>query len=327
MASLQTKIRILLLLLSFTILGALLYFSDIGKVALVISGANPYYIFLAFLLSLLLMAVRTFRWRTLLERIRISVAFPRLFAVYMSGLVVSNLTPGKIGDPMKSYILKKTSGISISKSLPSVFMERVFDVSVTVILSFIGIAIVTLPPRIEIVLFMVIALYFFGVTALLYISLKKSRIRYLSGKIIRVFSWLPLARKVDKYLEHFAEKFNESLVNYKDAPTLAKSFVLSLFIWSAEGVILYLCFLSAGIDVNVLVSVSFLSIAVLIGVTSLLPGGMGSSEVVMVLLFTTTYSLPIYSVTAAVLMERFFSLWINIIVGSVCMGSLRSNLK
>jgi uncharacterized membrane protein YbhN (UPF0104 family) len=43
----------------------------------------------------------------------------------------------------------------------------------------------------------------------------------------------------------------------------------------------------------------------------------------MVMLFTAAYPLPVYAVTAAVFMERFFSFWINVIAGSLCMGSLR----
>lgn len=321
------RMRILLLFLSFSLLGALLFFSDVGKVAIVISGANTYCIFAAFLLSLLLMVARTIRWKILLERISVGIPFPGLFTSYMSGMLVSNLTPGKIGEPFKSYVLKKTRGISISKTLPSVFMEKIFDIFSTILLALAGVLIVALPQNVENVLFAVIAFYLVSVVIMLYVSADKRRIYSLSKKMLRLFGWLPHMKKFDKSVEHFAKKFNESMADYRDVPVSLKNFFLSIFVWSAEGVIVYLCFLSVGLSVSLLAAISFLSISVLIGVTSLLPGGMGSSEIVLVVLFTATYSLPLPSVTAAVFIARFFSLWINIIVGSICLSSLRLNLK
>ncbi len=327
MPTAEKSVRVFLLFLSFTILFVLLYLSDVWKVIAVISNANLYYIFFAFMLSLFLMPVRTFRWRMLLEKIKIHVKFTKLFPVYMSGMLVSNLTPGKIGEPFKNYALKKTSGVSISKTLPSVFIERVFDVFSTIILSFIGIFMLTLPGRVGIILFAVVMLYLLSIIIISYISAKKSRIYNFSKKIFRLFWWLPLIKKFEIFLEDFAEKFNRSIIKYKDVKILLKSFILSMGIWIVEGFIVYLCFLSIGINVNILAAVSFLTISMLIGVVSFLPGGLGSSEVVMVLLFTTVFLLPLHSVTAAVLIARFLSLWFNIIVGSLCLGSLKLNLK
>jgi len=327
MAILEMKIRLLLLSLSISILAAILYFSDVSKVLMVVAGANPYYVLLAFSLAVFLMTVRTFRWKILLARVNVRVAYAKLFASYMSGMLVSNMTPGKIGEPFKSYVLKKTSGIPISKTLPSVFMEKIFDVFSTIILALLGIVIVALPQNVENVLFVVTALYLLAVAAILYVGTDKKRIYSFSKKMMRLFGWLPFARRFEKSIEHFAERFNESLAHYKDLPVTLKNFVLSMFVWSAEGVILYVCFLSVGVSVSLLAVISFLSISVLIGATSLLPGGIGSSEIVLVLLFTATYALPLPSVTAAVFMARFFSLWLNVIVGSVCISSLKLNLK
>lgn len=326
MVSTQTKVRLLLLALSLSILASLLYVSDVAKVFGVISGANPYYMLAAFALSVSLMFFRTFRWCILLEKIKVRTPFTRLLTIYMAGMFFSNLSPGKIGEPVKSYMLKKATGMSISKTLPSVFMERIFDVFSTVFLSFIGIALITLPVEIGMVLVGVVTLYLVGITAFIYVSSDRNRISGVSKKLLSVFKWFPFMKKLDKRIERFAGKFNKSLVKYKDAGVLAKSFAISMFIWCMEGFIFYLCFASIGINVDFFVVVSFLSIAVLIGVVSFLPGGIGSSEVAMILLFTTAYSLPIYSVTAAIFMARFFGMWMNIITGSLCMGSLKLHL-
>jgi len=321
------KLKILLLFVSFLILSLLLYFSDVWKVVSIISSANPYYLLLAFSLSLLLMFVRTFRWNVLLRKLDIKIHFLKLFPVYMSGMFASNLTPGKIGEPVKSYLLKKTEGISISRTLPSVVMERVFDVFSVIIISLVGLGIVKLPANVTPVLFAIVLFYLTAIVLMFYISAKKGRIYYVSEKLFRFFRWLPMVGRLERFLEGFAEKFNRSIVKYKDAGISVKNFILSLFVWGAEGVILYLSFLSVGIPVNPLLAASFISISVLVGVISFLPGGLGSSEAVMVLLFTYVYSLPIHSATAAVLIYRFLGFWLNVFVGFACLNLLKFKIK
>jgi uncharacterized protein (TIRG00374 family) len=327
MPSLQTKIRVLLFSFSVIMLLSLVYFSDIGKVAEVISGADLYYVSVALVLSLALMLIRTYRWKILLQRIKMHVGFRRLFAVYMSGMMLSNFTPGKIGEPVKSYMLKKTSGLSISKTLPSVFIEKISDIISMILLSLAGISVMALPNNVEALLFPVVIAYLLAIVAVLYISADRKRIYWFSKKMVGLFRWLPLIKRMEKFLEGFAEKFNASIAQYKNAPLLAKNFFLSFCIWIIEGLIVYVCFLSVGMRIDEFAAIALMSISILIGVTSMLPGGLGSSEVVMVLLFTSVYSLPFASVTAVVLMARFFTFWMSMIAGALSMSSLKLNLK
>ena len=47
-------------------------------------------------------------------------------SVFMSGLVMS-VTPGKMGELLKAYLVKQLTGTSISKTAPIIFVERITD--------------------------------------------------------------------------------------------------------------------------------------------------------------------------------------------------------
>lgn len=55
----------------------------------------------------------------------------------MSGLVMS-VTPGKMGELLKSYLVKQVNGTSISKTAPIVFAERATDFLSLTIMALIG---------------------------------------------------------------------------------------------------------------------------------------------------------------------------------------------
>ena len=49
-----------------------------------------------------------------------------------------SVTPGKLGEILKSYLLKEENGTEVSKSMPIVFAERLTDFISIVLLSIIG---------------------------------------------------------------------------------------------------------------------------------------------------------------------------------------------
>src|SRR4030042_1718248 len=122
------KMRLALLILSFSILGLLVYFSDVGKIVEVLSGANFYILFFALSLWVVDSILRTLRWQVLLRRIAIKIPFAKAWNINVASMFVSNLTPAKSGDPIRSIFLKRAEKHSFSSSLSSIFVERVMDV-------------------------------------------------------------------------------------------------------------------------------------------------------------------------------------------------------
>lgn len=319
------RLRVILLLVSVLILMVLLYFSDIGKVISVVSTARPAYIFAALGISIALWFIRAFKVKILINRIGVSMGFIRLTSLNLAACFVSGLTPGKIGEPFKSYAIKKATGHSISKTLPAVFMEKTFDIISTTLLSVIGLLTITMPFGVSMLVLGAIAVYGTGISLTIYMSSSETRLKKFSGKFLRFLWWFPIIKKVDAKMEGFARKFNKSIKSYRDFGVLAKTLPVSLLIWVLEGMMLYVAFLSVGTQTDPVAAVSFYSVAMLIGVLSFLPSGVGSSELVVVLLFTTVYGTPVHVVTASVLITRFFGVVVPFSAGALSMGSL--NMK
>jgi uncharacterized protein (TIRG00374 family) len=77
-------------------------------------------------LSFLNYVVRFAKWQRYLALLAIEVGARESFLIYLSGLTMS-VTPGKMGEVFKSWLLKRVSGAPISKSAPIVLAERVTD--------------------------------------------------------------------------------------------------------------------------------------------------------------------------------------------------------
>src|SRR5207253_715834 len=90
--------------------------------------------------------------------------------------------------------------------------------------------------------------------------------------------------------------------------------VIALAAWSCEGLAFYLLLRGFDVTISPVTSCSIYGIATLVGAMSALPGGLGSFEVVMVLLLSRV-GLPAVSATFPVLLLRFCTLWLGSIVG------------
>lgn len=95
------------------------------------------YVFLIIALTILNYLLRFYKRDYYLSRLDIDVNKKDSAIVFFSGLTMS-ITPGKLGEVLKSYLLKKMDGISISRTAPIIFAERFTDVIGLAILSSFG---------------------------------------------------------------------------------------------------------------------------------------------------------------------------------------------
>jgi uncharacterized protein (TIRG00374 family) len=96
-------------------------------------------------LSLLNYAVRFLKWQRYLALLGVRLDRGTSFLIYLSGLSMS-ITPGKMGEVFKSWLLKKCTGTPIHSSAPIVVAERFTDLLGYLILVAIG-GIRTLPEQ------------------------------------------------------------------------------------------------------------------------------------------------------------------------------------
>jgi uncharacterized protein (TIRG00374 family) len=121
--------------------------------------------------------------------------------------------------------------------------------------------------------------------------------------------------KLKPRVKKFVNKFYDGIKNLKTANFSAIIF-LTLFAWFIESLILFTIASSLNVTASLLYCLGFTSLAILGGTVSFLPGGLGSTEIILFGFFVMLgYSEPIsLSVT---LLYRFATFGMTIFVGVI----------
>ncbi|HUR27263.1 MAG TPA: lysylphosphatidylglycerol synthase transmembrane domain-containing protein [Planctomycetota bacterium] len=127
------------------LLGVVIYlgivlWADAGKVAHALRSLPLWVLPAACGLSLCNYVIRFWKWQRYLDLLGIQIERRASWLVYFSGFALS-VTPGKLGEVFKSWLLKRLAGTSISTSAPIVIAERFTDLlAYLILIAFGGIA-------------------------------------------------------------------------------------------------------------------------------------------------------------------------------------------
>lgn len=107
---------------------------DPGKVVQELLAANMWLVAFSVVLVFPLIALKAWRWHTILHDLGIPVSFDRAYRLYAFGMAAGSLTPGQAGDFIKAWNLNQ-DGYSLSTALLSNVLDRLFDIAVLVLLA------------------------------------------------------------------------------------------------------------------------------------------------------------------------------------------------
>jgi uncharacterized protein (TIRG00374 family) len=106
---------------------AAIYLAGPAKVWAVLSNTDLKFVVTAAALAIPLVIIKVIRWRILLHNYDIELAFRNSTSMYAIGMVLSAVTPGRVGDLVKIVLLIK-KGCSAAKAIASNILDRLFDV-------------------------------------------------------------------------------------------------------------------------------------------------------------------------------------------------------
>jgi len=297
-----SRYKVFMLFISIVILILIGWYANPARLIEILSRSDMLLILAAFVLSNITMILRVYRWDILLKHAK----FRELFPIQMIGLAVGNFTPGKISDPIKSFILKPLKGITVAKTLPSIIWERIFDIISLILLSIIALQLITATFDMFLLSMLCVGIFFVVIVLLILTLYKKSFGMRILGVVGRF-------KNLDKIGKRFIHAFYKQKIAREK---LFVSFVVTLITWVLEGVMLYLILLAMGVNVDILLLIGIISLSFTIGIASTLPGGLGSTEVVMALLLGLI-GIPEGIAIAAVLVSRLISFWYASFLGAV----------
>jgi uncharacterized membrane protein YbhN (UPF0104 family) len=104
-----------------------------GEVGHAIGEADAWLIVAASLMFIVTTSIRAYRWRLLLYSVD-SLRLWHLFGALNVGYFMNNILPLQVGEVGRAYLLSELSGISTTRSLSTIVVERVLDVLVLLLM-------------------------------------------------------------------------------------------------------------------------------------------------------------------------------------------------
>ncbi|RAP46214.1 MAG: hypothetical protein BZ136_07785 [Methanosphaera sp. rholeuAM74] len=314
-----------LLLVGIIILSIMIAYIGPEQIFDSIKKANIYYVLLAILLQFIIMFLWNYRWSIISTELNIKHNMLQLFAILIVGLAINDLTPSgrSGGEPVRAYLLSKTSNASFKQTFATVMSDKIFDTFPFMILAIFAMIYLIFRVHISQVMLytLIIALTFFilALLFLIYICFNEE----LGVKVINwVFTQLDrfTSRDFTKYHSKALSAIMDFQKNLKYLMKNKKLFILasilSFLSWFLELVRVYVVFLAFGTNVSLGMIAAVFLVSTLVGIIPALPGGLGSIDGLMILLYSVSGISASIS-TAATIIERAISLWMVLILGII----------
>ena len=115
----------------------ILYQVDFTQLLTVLQSVHPMPLALAAVLSIFTHLIRAWRWRYLLEPVKLVPTLP-LFSAVSIGFMANMLLPAHAGEVVRAYIIGRKTQVNTMASLGTIVVERVMDcVAILLVLLFV----------------------------------------------------------------------------------------------------------------------------------------------------------------------------------------------
>lgn len=279
---------------------------DFARTWAQIAGADPLFLLLGLLAYYATFPLRGFRWRFILGRVGTHLRLRDATEILFLSWFVNCLVPAKLGDLYRAYLLKGNYGGSISRTIGTIFIERIADIIVIFGLalaagfwSFRGRS----RPEID-------ALFVAGFVVAAALVVLVISLRYLGGHLTR---WLP-SRIADLYV-----RFHEGSTGALTIRSLPVIGAATVGIWLLEALRLFfviraLDLPSANLGISAAIFVTLA--ASLLTAIPLTPAGVGFVEAGIVGLLSL-YGVMAEPAVAVALTDRALSIVTVIVLGGI----------
>ena len=283
------------------------FWRDIRQIDLTPLAQGWHAVLWATLLSLFNYALRIQRWDMYLRTL--GHVMPKRFVglSFMAGFAFT-LSPGKLGEMMRArYYLPR--GVPVSAVTGAFFVERLLDLLAMILLAVVVLA------ELERYRFFLWVAVFLVVGLLACVALVPWP---------AVAQWL--SRRPHKRLGHAGQSVVSMFVSarsFLSPGMLTIGLLMGLVAWGAEAVGLQLVAeVISPQHLSLPAAMGVYAIAIIVGALSFLPGGLGSTEAVMIaLLAAHGFDMP--QAILLTLVCRLLTLWLAVLIGWVCVWMLR----
>ncbi len=267
---------------------------------------------LALGLALANYAIRFVRWEVYLRHQGVRVPLASSALVFGAGLALS-ITPGKLGELVKSFLLRELHDTPATRTAPIVIAERITDLMALLVLAVIGVAAYGVHTTLVIAAGALVAL---GLILLAWPRATRALIDLGTRP-----------RRLQRFRAPIYELY-EGLAGLCRPRLLLLATALAIPAWAAECVgfaAIVGGFPGAHVDLGL--AVVIYASTTIAGALSFLPGGLGVTEGAMILLLVQgAAGLPRATAFDATLLTRLATLWFAVLLGLGCLAAARRKI-
>lgn len=294
---------LLVVLLGAMVFAAVLLAADGPRAVEALAAFDWRVLPLAVALTLWNYLVRWVKWHYFLHLVRVEVPAAESLTVFLGGIGMA-ITPGKVGELLKAYLLRQIRGTPVSVTAPIVVAERLTDGLAMVLLALGGIASVRGGAQ-------AVAAFLIPAMALILLV----RWRRGAERALRLAVRLPVLSARAGQLQ----VFYESTYYLLGLRALAVTVALGVVSWFGECAALYVILAGLGLVPTgglLLQSTFAMATSTLVGTFSMLPGGLGLAEASLFgLLMLFVPGISRQQSAAATMLFRLVTFWMGIALG------------
>ncbi|MHB9092269.1 MAG: lysylphosphatidylglycerol synthase transmembrane domain-containing protein, partial [Chloroflexota bacterium] len=248
--------------------------------------------------------LRFAKWHYYLAQIGVrSLPLKDSALLFLGGLSMV-VTPGRVGEWLKSYLLRELTGTAFSASAPIIIAERLTDALSMLVLASVG-----------------LLAYGYGWQMLLAVFLGAAFVVYLTQDRVAAKRLFALARPlpgVEGRVSQLRVFYDSSYLLFRPR-SLAFAVGLGVASWFGECVAFFWVLVGLGLPATpelVLQATFILAVATIVGSVSMLPGGLAAAEgsIAGLLVLLAVTGDPA-TAAAATLLVRLCTLWFGVVVG------------
>ena len=288
-----------------------LRFIDFGEMISYLSNLKISFVFWATIFYISAYFFRALRWRELLSP-KVKINAFQAYGIWMSGNFINYLIPIRAGELAKPYYIKKLKGNSISEILPSVFIDKLFDLfAIIIVLILLPLLKIELSTYLHLLILSLVGLLLVGLIILMGAVHFKNNLIYFFEKFL---FFIP--NRFEKKFLDIMHLFFDGIVIFKNHNRiLFNSLFLTLIAVMLDSLFFFSLFKAFSVDFPFLKILFGYTLIYLSYVLPQPPAQIGSNQLMMVLIFSIGFGLNKELVSAIMTFSHLLTAVIITIIG------------
>lgn len=261
----------------------IVYRTGVSNIIDALSNINLLYLFIFVPFFLILITfVRGYKWKLIIDSlVKKKIPLLRSSKITLIGFFVGFITPGRIGDFVRSFYLKKDRKLNLAESFSTVFVDRFIDLIVVLVFGVISVLIFSKYFNTNIFYGLIII----SIIAIigLYIIQKKKTVKIF----LRPFYNLLVPEKYKTKISKSFNDFYDNIIKYKrNKKLLFRVLVLNILNWFVIFTYMYFIALICDLNVSFLYILIISPLVVLVEIIPISVSGIGTREAALVFLLS-----------------------------------------